>query len=91
MEAIKDVLQFLNYLDFVGNLGSNDYSNFNQSKKILTANFQDVDSEQLIHMLGVIDELRILFLTKNFQEFGPLRESTLERIFTLYENKTTEE
>ena len=66
METINDVLHFLNYLDFVADLRSDDYCNFNQSKKVLKDIFQDVDSEQLIHKLGVIDDLRILFLNQDF-------------------------
>ena len=69
---IKNVLHFLNYLDFVGDLRSDDYKYFNRVKNVLNDNFQDVDSEQLIHMLGVIDDLRILFLRQDFHEVGPL-------------------
>ena len=60
-------------------------------KKVLKDNFQDVDSEQLIHMSGNIDDLRILFLNQDFNEVIPLTESLRERIFTLYEKKTIEE
>ena len=55
------MLHSLNSLDFVGDLRKDEYSNFNRVKNVLTDNFQDVHSEQLIHMLGVIDDLRILF------------------------------
>ena len=50
MGTINGVLPFLPYLDFVGDLRSVEYSNFNHTKKVLKDNFQDVDSEQLIHM-----------------------------------------
>ena len=53
--------------------------------------FQDVDSEQLIHMLGVIDELRFLFLRQDSNEVCPLTESMGEKLLTLYEKKTIEE
>ena len=46
--------------------------------------FQDVDSTQLIHMLGILDDLRILFLNQDFNEINPLTEGLPERIFTLY-------
>ena len=88
METFNDVLHLLNYLDFVADLRSDDYSNFNQTKNVLKANFQDVDSEQLIHTLGVVDDLRILFLNQDFNEVNPLTESLRERIFSLYEKKT---
>ena len=91
METINDVLHFLNYLDSVADLENHEYSNFGRVKKVLKDNFQDVDLEQLIHMLGVVDDLRILFLNQVFHEVIPLTESLRERIFTLYEKKTLDE
>ena len=91
METINDVLHFLNDLDFLGHLRSDDYSNFNRIGKVLKDTFQDVDSEQVIRILGVIDDLRILFLRQDFLEVGPLTESLRERIFTQYGKKTIEE
>ena len=91
METINDVLHFLNYLDFVADLRSGEYSNFNRIKKVLKDNFQDTDSEQLIHLLGFVDDLRILFLNHDFKGVNPLTESLRERIFTLHEKKTIED
>ena len=51
-------------------------------------NFPDVDSEQLTHVLRVVDDLRILFLNQDFSEVNPLTEPLRERIFQLYEKKT---
>ena len=90
METINDVLHFLNYLNCVADLTSNEYNNFNHTKNVFKDVFQDVDLEQLLHMLGVVDDLRILFLNQDFNEVIPLTESLRERIFTLYEKKTTE-
>ena len=91
METINDVLLFLNYLDFVADLRNDEYSNFNHTKKVLKDDFQDVDSKQLIHTLGVIDDLRILFLRQDLTKFVPLTESLREKNFTTYEKKTIEE
>ena len=88
METINDVLHFLNYIDSVADLENHEYSNFDRVKKVLKDNFQDVDLGQLIHMLGVVDDLHILFLNQDFNEYNPLIESLRERIFTLYEKKT---
>ena len=82
METIIDVLHFLNYLDSVADLENHEYSNFGRVKKVLKENFQDVD------LLGVVDDLHILFLNQDFNEYNPLIESLRERIFTLYEKKT---
>ena len=88
METINDVLHFLNYLDSVADLENHEYSNFDRVKKVLKDIFQDVDLGQIFHMLGVVDDLHILFLNQDFNEYNPLIESLRERIFTLYENKT---
>ena len=91
METINDVLHFLNYLDSVADLENHEYSNFDRVKKVLKDNFHDVDLGQLIHMLGVVDDLHFLFLNQDFNEYNPLIESLRERIFTLYEMKTIDE
>ena len=62
METINDVLHFLNYLDSVADLENHEYSNYDRVKKVLKDKFQDVDLGQLIHILGVVDDLHILFL-----------------------------
>ena len=91
METINDVLHFLNYLDSVADLENHEYSNFDRVKNVLKDNFQDMDLEQLIHMLGVVDDLHILFLNQDFNKYNPIIESLRERIFTLYEKKTIDE
>ena len=63
METINDVLHFLNKLDFVGYLESEDYEKFTCNKKVLTDEFQDVNSEKLINMMNIVDDLYILFIT----------------------------
>ena len=87
METINDVLHYLNFLDFVGDLKSDDYSNFIHTKKVLKDDFQYVDSEQLIHMLGVINDLRILFLRQDYHDVDLITESLRGKIFILYEKK----
>ena len=82
METINNLLHFLNYLDFVADFRSDDYSNFNHIIKVSKDNFQDVDSEQLIHML-VVDDIRIPFLRQDFNEVNPLTESLRENFHTI--------
>ena len=91
METINDVLHFLKYLDFVADLRNDEYTNFNHKKKFLKYSFQDVDYEHVIHLLGDIDNLHILFLNQSFNEVNTLTESVREKIFTLYEKKSIEE
>ena len=83
METINDLLHFLNYLDFVADIRNEEYNNFNHIKKFLKYSFQDVDYEQVIHMLGDIDDLHILFLNQSFNEVNTLTESLREKSLTL--------
>ena len=41
--------------------------NDDKSKAVLTDEFQDVNSEKLINLLAVLDDLHILFVNLNFQ------------------------
>ena len=75
METINDVLHFLNYLDSIADLENHEYSNFDRVEKVLKDYFQDVDLGQLFHMLGVFDDLHILFLNQDFNEYNPVIES----------------
>ena len=54
MKTINEVLHFLNKLDFAGYLESCDYEKFSCFKKVLTSEFQDLDSEKLTNMLGFL-------------------------------------
>ena len=83
METINDVLHFLNKLDFVVYLENDDYENFICIKKVLTDEFQDVNLEKSIYMLGVVDDLRVLFITQTFQHIHSLTNGLREDIFCL--------
>ena len=68
MKTKNDVLHFLNKLDFDGYLESVDYEKFSCIKKVLTDEFQDVNSEKLKNLLSVLVDLYILFITQDFQD-----------------------
>ena len=74
MKTIYEVLHFLNKQDFVGYFESNDYEKFNCNKKVLTREFQDVNSDKLINMLGVVDDLCLLFITQDFHNVQTLTD-----------------
>ena len=59
METINDVFLFLSKLDIVGYLEIDDYETFICFKKVLTEDFQGVNSEKLIYLSGVVDELSV--------------------------------
>ena len=83
METIIDVLHFLNKLLFVGYLENDDYENFKCIKKVLTDEFQDVNSEKLLYMLGIVDDLRVSFITPTSQHIPSLTNGLREDIFSL--------
>ena len=56
-------------------------------KKVLTIEFQDLDSEKLINMLGVIDDLQILFITQNFHDIQILIKIVRGDLFLLVKEK----
>ena len=87
METINHVLLFLNRLDFVADLESGDYKNFNCIQKVLTDEFQDVNSEKLINMLGVLDDLHVLFLTQDFEDVQTLTKVSHDDTFLLLRKK----
>ena len=59
MKTMNDVLHFSNKLDFVAELENCEYKNFDCIKKNFTDDFQYDNSELLINMVGVIDDLHI--------------------------------
>ena len=61
MQAVNSLLYFLNKLDFAGYLETDDYKKINCLKKVLTIQSQDVNSENLINMLNIVDDLYIFF------------------------------
>ena len=68
METKNDVLHSLNKLNFVGYLESDDYEKCICIKKVLTDEFQDVNSEKLTNIIGVIDDLQFSFISQKFHD-----------------------
>ena len=77
------MLHFLNKLDVVGYLESYDYEKFNCNKNVLTDEVQDVNSEKLINMLVVIDDLYDFFITRDFHDVQILINVSRGDIFSL--------
>ena len=87
MKTINEVLHFLNKLDLVGYLEDSDYEKFNCIKKVLTREFQDENSDKLINMLNVFDNLYILFITQDFNNVLILTNSIRNDFFLLLKEK----
>ena len=91
METINDVINFLNKLDFAGYLESSDYEKFNCIKKVLTDEFQDVNSEKLLSMLSIVDDLYILFITQKYSDIQILTSVLRGDIIQLVKEKMEDE
>ena len=61
--------------------------NFSCNKKELTSEFQDPDSENLINLLGVIDDLYILFVSQKFHDIQLINNILRCDIFHLVREK----
>ena len=77
------MLYFSNKLYLAGYFESSDNDKFRWNKKILMDELQDFKSEKLINMLGVLDNLQILFITQDFQNVQILTDVLREDIFSL--------
>ena len=67
----------------VGYIESGDYDKINWIKKLLIDELQDVNSEKLIQMLGVLDNLHILFKFQGFQNVQISTNVLREDVFSL--------
>ena len=91
METINKVLHFPNKLDFVGFLERVDYEKINCIKKVLTDDFQDVNSEKLLNLVSALDDLHILYITQHFQDVQILTNVLRDEIFMLVKEKMEDE
>ena len=82
------MLHFLNKFDFVGYLENDEYEKSSCIRKVLTIEFQYIDSENSIDMLGVIDDLYILFITQNFHDIHLLDNIVRSDISLLVKEKS---
>ena len=68
MTTINDMLRFLKTLDFANHLGIDDHEKITCMKKVLTDEFQDVNSEKLINLMIIVDDFYVFFITQNFPD-----------------------
>ena len=87
MEPINDLLHFLNRLYFAGYLESDDYEKFSCIKKLLPDAIQDVNSENLLNMLNIVDDLYILFITQDYCDVQILNSILRGKIILLVKEK----
>ena len=63
----------------------------NVLKKVIKDEFQDVNSENLFNLLGVLDDIHILFITQDIRGGEVLNNVLREYFFTLFKEKMKEE
>ena len=87
MKTINEVLLLLNKLDLVADLERDEFNNFDCIKTLLANDFRDLDTEKLINMLNVVDDIYILFVTQDFQIVRVLTDVLRDDIFLLFNEK----
>ena len=87
MKNINEVLHFLNKLDLVADLERDEFKNFNCVKKVLANDFRDLNTEKIINMLIVVDDIYILFITHDFQNVRASTNVLRDDTFLLFNEK----
>ena len=86
METINDVLSFLNQMEMFIIMAGVEYHTFNNIRKILIDEFNNVDLEKLVEMLATLDDLRLVYLRNDVNDKSSITSLT-EKIFTMYDQK----
>ena len=81
METVNDIMYFINNLYFVGNLGEDDYKKFDCVRNVLVGEFRDLDSEKLTNVLGILDDLYISIMGREFSHIVDRVKLLREDIF----------
>ena len=81
---MNDTKYFINDLFFSGYLEEDDYKKFDCVRNILVDEVHDLDSDKLSNILGILDDLYILFRTQDFSHIEDkvklLREDNFQLI-----------
>ena len=77
----------MNDLYFVGCFEEDDYKKFDCVRNILVDEFQDIDSNKLLNMLGFLDDLYIWFRTQEFSHIVDKVKLLREDIFQIVKEK----
>ena len=66
METLKDVLCFLNELDFADKLDTDYLEKLVEVKKMMVREIEDYNRSKMIHALNIIDEIKLSDVTNDF-------------------------
>ena len=87
METVNNVLNFLNQMEMFKNEYGIEYSVFKKMRKILIDEFENVDSDKLVEVLGTLDDLKIEYLRMKVYFDRSLVNTLIENIFDMWEQK----
>ena len=87
METVNNVLNFLNKMEMFKIEYGIDYSVFKIMRKILIDDFEDVGLDELVEVLGTLDDLYIEYLRKKDFFDRSLVITLREKIFDMWEQK----
>ena len=87
METNNDVLNFLNQIEIFRNKSGLNSSTFNFIRKILIDEFNNIDDDKLIKLLGNLDDIFINSIKMNVNFDKTLVKPLRDNIFEIYEQK----
>ena len=88
METINDVIHYMNELMFVGHLEDIKYKNFDKIRiKLIDYFFGRVDTDRLIYLLNIVDDVKITFINFDPALIKNLLDDFRVMIFDLIKEK----
>ena len=91
MKTINGLLHFLNKLDLVADLETDEFKKFNCIKKVLTNEIRDLDTSHFINVLFVVDDVQILIIIQDFKNVQVSTNVLRDDIFLLFNEKMKNE
>ena len=79
METMKDVLCFLNELDFADKLNNDDLEKLAEVKKIVVREFEDYIISKMIYTLKITDEIKLSDVSNDL-DYGLERTDSLRSV-----------
>ena len=85
METMKDVLCFLNELDFADKLNIDDLEKLAEVKKFVVREIEDFSISKMIYALNIIDEVKLSDVTNDLDYCLERTDSKLKICYFLFD------
>ena len=87
METINDVLNFINQIEIFKIISGLDYSTFNNIRKNLIDEFNNINDDKLNEILKNLDDICINYIKMNVNFDKTLIKPLRDNTFEIYEQK----